>query len=237
VICTISTGGILAAGEGSRLKHDGWTIAKPLVPVGGVPLLEHALGNFQAAGISRVTIIFNEEEEECARIARERFPALDLDIVIRTTASSYESYRTIAPRLGTGAALVSTVDAWCPRRDFLAFVEAACATPDETVLAVTRFVEDERPLWASFDGAGRVTRLGGGSGDAVTAGIYVFPERVRRDAPPADLPRLRDYLALLVDGGERVRAIPIPKVVDVDRATDIAAAEAMAEPAPPARSA
>ena len=51
---------------------------------------------------------------------------------------------TIAPRLGTGAALVSTVDAWCPRENFVAFVDAASATPDATVLAVTRFVEDER---------------------------------------------------------------------------------------------
>jgi GTP:adenosylcobinamide-phosphate guanylyltransferase len=224
---TLSTGGILAAGEGSRLKRDGWNLPKPLVPVAGVPLLEHTLGNFRAAGIRRVSIIFNETEEECARVARKRFADIELDILIRTTASSYESYWTIAPRLGTGAALVSTIDAWCPRADFVAFVEAASATPDETVLAVTRFVEDERPLWVSIGPSGRVTRVGGGSGDAVTAGIYVFSEPARRRAP-ADLPRLRDYLAWLVQNGERVRAIEIPKVVDVDRAADVAAAGAMA---------
>jgi GTP:adenosylcobinamide-phosphate guanylyltransferase len=225
-VSTLSTGGILAAGDGSRLKRDGWDLPKPLVPIGGVSLLEHTLGNFQAAGIRRVSIIFNETEEECARVARERFPKIDLDIVIRTTASSYESYWTIAPRLGTGAALVSTIDAWCPRENFVAFVQAASATPDETVLAVTRFVEDERPLWVSIDPSGCVTRVGSGSGDAVTAGIYVFSERARGQAP-ADLPRLRDYLAWLVQNGEPVRAIEIPKVVDVDRAADVAAAEAM----------
>lgn len=223
---TLATGGILAAGEGSRLKRDGWDL-KPLVSVAGVSLLEHTLGNFQAAGIRRVSIIFNETEEECARIARERFPEIDLDIVIRTTASSYESYRTIAPRLGTGAALVSTIDAWCPQESFVAFVDAASAASDATVLAVTRFVEDERPLWVSIDPSGRVTGVGGGSGDAVTAGIYVFSESARRRAP-ADLPRLRDYLAWLVQNGEPVRAIEIPKVVDVDRAVDVAAAEEMA---------
>jgi GTP:adenosylcobinamide-phosphate guanylyltransferase len=222
----LATGGILAAGEGSRLKRDGWDLPKPLVPVAGVSLLEHTLGNFQAAGIRRVAIIFNETEEECAHLARERFPKIDLYIVIRTTASSYESYRTIAPRLGTGAALVSTIDAWCPQESFVAFVDAASATPDSTVLAVTRFVEDERPLWVSIDPSGRVTGVGGGSGDAVTAGIYVFSERARRRAP-ANLPRLRDYLAWLVQNGEPVRAIEIPKVVDVDRGTDVAAAEEM----------
>jgi glutathione synthase/RimK-type ligase-like ATP-grasp enzyme len=39
---------------------------------------------------------------------------------------------------------------------------------------------------------------------------------------------LRDYLAWLAESGERVRAIEIPKVVDVDRGADVVAAEAMA---------
>ena len=142
----IKSGGILAAGEGSRLRQDGWDSAKPLVSVGGVTLLEQVLGNFQAAD-------------------------LDLEIVIRTTASSYESYRTIAPLLGPGPVLVSTVDAWCPRPDFLAFVEAASASPDETVLAATRFVEDERPLWVSFDPTGRDRHVGGEAGDGVSVRI------------------------------------------------------------------
>ena len=77
---TLSTGGILAAGEGSRLKRDGWDLPKPLVPVAGVSLLEHTLGNFQAAGIRRVAINFNETEEECARVARGRFPKIDEDV-------------------------------------------------------------------------------------------------------------------------------------------------------------
>jgi NDP-sugar pyrophosphorylase family protein len=233
----IRSGAILAAGEGSRLKRDGWTLPKPLVPVRGVPLIEHVLSNFSAAGVTSVALIFNEREEECARFVRERFPELDFEIVIRTTASSLESFRTIAPLLPPGPALVSTVDAWCPRRDFLAFVGAAArAGEGETVLAVTPFVADERPLWASLDASGRVTRLGGSSGDAVTAGMYVFAERVRALSPPPDLARLRELLAWLVEIGEPVRAISIPKVVDVDRGTDVAAASAMAqEPAEPAR--
>src|SRR5215472_126369 len=51
------TGGVIAAGEGRRLRRDGWTMAKPLVPVAGVPLIEHVLTNFRAAGITRLTII------------------------------------------------------------------------------------------------------------------------------------------------------------------------------------
>ena len=32
-------GGIIAAGEGSRLRQAGWIVPKPMVPVAGVPLI------------------------------------------------------------------------------------------------------------------------------------------------------------------------------------------------------
>jgi NDP-sugar pyrophosphorylase family protein len=121
------------------------------------------------------------------------------------------------------------VDAFCLRDDFLEFVRrAGHGSPEETLLAVTPFVADEKPLWAKLDASGRVTALGGASGDAVTAGMYVFPERVRGlHAPPA-IGRLREYLAWLVERGEPVRALSIDTVVDVDRGEDVALAESLA---------
>jgi NDP-sugar pyrophosphorylase family protein len=34
-------GGIIAAGEGSRLRADGFRVSKPMVQVGGRPLIDH----------------------------------------------------------------------------------------------------------------------------------------------------------------------------------------------------
>lgn len=224
----IRAGAILAAGEGSRLREDGWMMSKPLVPVEGVPLIEHVVENFLAAGIGSLSIIFNAREEDCARFVRSRFPGADIRILIKTTASSLESYREIARMLGPGPALFSTVDAWCPREDFVEFARrAAEVPPEETVLAVTPFVADEKPLRVRLGPAGLVTGIGGDSGDAVTAGMYVFPERVRKLSAPAALGRLREYLAWLVERGETVRALTIEEVVDVDRASDIALAESL----------
>ena len=45
-------GGIIAAGEGSRLREAGWAVPKPMVLVAGVPLIESAIRNFVAAGIT-----------------------------------------------------------------------------------------------------------------------------------------------------------------------------------------
>lgn len=222
-------GGIIAAGAGSRLRDAGWTIPKPMVPVAGVPLIEGVIRNFVAARITSLAVIVNERDRECAGWVRARFPDLDLRLIVKTTRSSLESFLEVARALGAVRALISTVDAWCAERDFVGFVEAARRFPDDAVvLAVTPFVADERPLWVDLDGAGRVERIGGRSGTMVTAGLYLVPGWVGAQAPPAFLGSLRELLAWLAASGEPMRAAVIPRVVDVDRADDVALAEAIA---------
>ena len=222
-------GGIIAAGAGSRLRQAGWTVPKPLVEVAGLPLIGHVIRNFRAAGITSLVIIFNEEERDCERWVRSHYPDLDLRIIVKTTASSLESFREVCALLGSGPALLSTVDAWCPEDEFVAFVRAVRQRPaDATVLAVTPLVADERPLWVTMSPDGRITGIGGDSGEMVTAGIYAVPERVRRLSSVSGLGRLREFLARLVAQGEPVYGVVIPSVVDVDRAEDVALAAAMA---------
>lgn len=229
----IVRGGIIAAGEGSRLRDAGWTIPKPLVPVAGVPLIERVIRNFVAAGIRSLVIIVNERDRECAAWVRSRFPDLDLRLIVKTTRSSLESFLEVTRALGGVRAVISTVDAWCSERDFAGFVETARRfPPDAVVLAVTPFVADERPLWVDLDGAGRVARLGGTAGAMVTAGVYLVPGWVATLAPPASLGSLREFLAWLATRGEPMHAAVIPTVVDVDRADDVVLAEAMARRTP-----
>ena len=196
----IAAGGIIAAGEGSRLAALGRP--KPLVGVAGRPLNERVLRNFEAAGIGRVAVIFNAREEECAAFVRARFPALVRTVVLRTTPHSLESFRTILSVSPPGRILVATVDTLCATEDFVAFARAAeAAADDETVLAVTPLVADEKPLWVRRDAEGRVSGIGGSAGDAVTAGFYAFSERARARTPPDSLGRLREYLAWRIQDG------------------------------------
>lgn len=222
-------GGIIAAGDGQRLRDSGFPMAKPLVPVAGVRLVESVILGFQAAGIERPVIIVNEHEQDCVDFVRGRFPDLDAHFIVKTTPSSLESFRLVMQHPGEGSMLISTVDAWCPEADFVRFVRAVLARPaDATVLGVTPFVADERPLWVRMAEGGRVTEVGGAGGDVVTAGYYLVPERVRRLTPPAGLARLRDFLAWLSRAGEPLFAEVIPTVIDVDTAADVALAEALA---------
>jgi NDP-sugar pyrophosphorylase family protein len=221
-------GGIIAAGEGSRLRASGFAMPKPLVPVDGVPLLERVVENFRAAGITSLVMIVNEGDVACRDWVRARFPDLDIDVIVKTTASSLESFREVSRRLGGDRPLVSTVDAWCRPADFTRFVDAALRRPpDASVLAVTPLVADERPLWVTVDDAGRVRDIGERGGTHVTAGMYLLSARARTATPPP-LGRLREFLAWLLEHGEPFYAETIERVVDVDRACDVVLAETLA---------
>jgi NDP-sugar pyrophosphorylase family protein len=223
-------GGVLAAGEGRRLRRDGYAMPKVMVPVAGVPLIEHVVGNFVAAGVTPISLLVSEDASDGARWVRTRFPGWDIRVLTKTTRSSLESFQELAREAPTGPALVSTVDAWCPVDDFVRFVVSARRYPgDATVLAVTPFVADERPLWITLDRASRVTRMDDSAGTVVTAGIYLVSEPARRMALQHPGGRLRDFLRWIVERGELVYGLSIPVVVDVDRAEDVALAEALAE--------
>jgi NDP-sugar pyrophosphorylase family protein len=222
-------GGIIAAGAGSRLRADGWRVPKPLVEVAGLPLIGAVLRNFRAAGITSITIIVNQDEQDCVEWVEGRYPDLDIDFIVKTTASSLESFREVTARGPEGPMLVSTVDAWCAAADFARFARQAAARPDEaTVLAVTPLVADEKPLWVTLGPDGRVDAIGEPGGRLVTAGVYRVSARARRVAAAPPLGRLREYLGWLCRSGEPIYGEIIETVVDVDRGLDVAAAEALA---------
>jgi hypothetical protein len=127
--------------------------------------------------------------------------------------------------------LVSTVDAWCAAADFARFAAQAAARPeDATVLAVTPFVSDEKPLWVTLGAGGRVAALGEAGSDLVTAGVYRVSDRARRLATAPEPARLREYLGWLLAREEPMYGEIIETVVDVDRALDVASAEALVDP-------
>jgi NDP-sugar pyrophosphorylase family protein len=218
-------GGIIAAGHGTRLRADGYRVSKPMTPVGGLPLIGHALDRFRAVGVRQATVIINEGSDDCLRWLSDHGRDLDLDLIVRTTPSSYASFEIVAARLAGAPALITTVDAIMPAGAFQHFVSLAASFPhDAVVLGLTDHVDDDNPLWATLNGEGRVLRLGGDQGSHVTAGLYWLPAH-RGAAPKARFNRLRDYLKWLVDERRPVYGVVLPLVFDIDRAHDVDAAE------------
>ena len=218
-------GGVIAAGHGTRLRADGYRVSKPMTPVGGRPLIDHALDRFQAVGIRHATVIINEGSDDCRNWLNDHSHNLDLDVIVRTTPSSYASFELVAARLAGAPALITTVDAIMPADAFRRFVSLAARFPnDAVVLGLTDHVDDDNPLWATLDEDGRIRSLGGDRGSHVTAGLYWLPAN-QGAAPAARFDRLRDYLKWLVDEGRPVYGAALPLLFDIDRAHDVEAAE------------
>jgi NDP-sugar pyrophosphorylase family protein len=225
---SIRRGGIIAAGEGSRLRADGWQGSKPLVEVAGKPLIAHALDRLRAAEIARPCVIINQESSDSRQWLEAHGGQCDL--VVRTTPSSYVSFQLVADRLAGAPCVITTVDSILPVASFCRFVDEAASFPKgAVVLGLTDHVDDEKPLWATLQpGERRIVKLGDDSSGLITGGLYALPAN-RPAAPSAGFDRLRDYLTWLVTSGFPVYGIVLPLVFDIDRARDIAAAEAQSE--------
>ncbi len=222
----ISSGGIIGAGRGSRLHADGLRVSKPMTRVAGRPLIEHAIERFRAVGISRPSIILNEESLDCREWLEARNAVSAVDLIVRTTPSSFASFQAVTGRLAGQRAVITTVDCIMTVAEFCGFVSADADFPDDAlVLGLSHQVNDDNPLWVSLDPTdARVRKIGGDHGSHVTAGLYVVPA-CGVEKPETEFPRLRDYLAWLVDRRCPVYGVVLANVFDIDRIGDIHAAE------------
>jgi NDP-sugar pyrophosphorylase family protein len=223
---SIFQGGIIAAGEGTRLRADGYRVSKPMVQVGGRPLISFAIDRFRSVGIHRLTVALNETSADCQQWLYDHAGDFDLDLIVRNTPSSYATFQIVADRLAGAAAVITTVDTVMPVGDFEFFVRSASElAKDGVVLGLAENVDDENPLWATLDiSSGCIRQLGGSHGSHVTAGLYCLPAQ-RPAEPPASFARLRDYLRWLVAEHQPIYGVVLPRVFDIDRAHDVVAAE------------
>src|ERR1700727_1059502 len=127
-------GGIIAAGPGTPLRADGSRVSKPMTPVGGRPLIGHALDRFRAAGVRQASIIINEGSDDCRHWLSEHGRDLDLDLIVRTPPSSYARFDIVAARLACAPALNTTVHAIMAVGAFQHFVSVAASFPNDAVV-------------------------------------------------------------------------------------------------------
>ncbi|MGE0449619.1 MAG: NTP transferase domain-containing protein [Vicinamibacterales bacterium] len=67
---------ILAAGSGSRLASARGDVPKPLVTIGGVPLIEHAIAHAHAAGCVEAVIVIGHEGERVRAAVEDSRPPI-----------------------------------------------------------------------------------------------------------------------------------------------------------------
>lgn len=221
--------GIIAAGKGERLKKGGIFTPKPLISICGVPLIERAIKAAIHVGATYIVCIVNDIEHEVSEYLNTHQWPVPLKLIVKTTPSSMESLFNLAPFLDEPFLLL-TVDSIYPFETLRGFVDKAKIINGHGALAITKFVDDEKPLWVKMD-KDRIIKIGNSAWPTpyITAGFYYFSPVIFKlidEARKKNLGALREFLSLLIEKGYIIYGIYVSKVIDLDHPEDIKKAEA-----------
>ena len=224
---------IIAAGEGSRLSQEGIALPKPLVRIGGEPMIDRLLRIFKENGAEETVIIVNQLHPQTEAHVRElmddgRFGPIRL--VVKTTPSSMHSFFELSPYLSDAPFCLTTVDTIFREQEFSEYIAAFKASPEDGMMAVTDFIDDEKPLYVGTDEQLNITAFNDTcQGDTyISGGIYCLkPKAITtlHRCMAEGQSRMRNFQRGLVEDGLRLKAYPFSKILDVDHAGDIEKAE------------
>ena len=221
---------ILAAGEGSRLAQEGVEVPKPLVKLCGEVMIDRLIRIFNDCGATDIYIITNNLTPLTQNHLRKLQEADGkIHLIVKTTPSSMHSFYELRQCMGDGKFCLTTVDTIFREEDFRQYIAAWEASEDDGLMAVTDFIDDEKPLYISTDKDLTIK----GFHDAepqtyISGGIYGLDEK---SFPVIDKciregqSRMRNVQRQLVKDGLHLKAYPFSKILDVDHASDIEKAE------------
>lgn len=234
---------IISAGEGSRLAHEGVAVPKPMVEIGGEMMIDRLIRIFTENGAEEIVVIVNE----LTNLVRQHLEGLKtevpLKIVAKTTPSSMHSFYEISRYLKDSRFCLTTVDTIFRENEFSEYIDFFKKSQEDGVMAVTDYIDDEKPLYVATDESSMqitgfydslddfYTKVQNGGHSVcrfISGGIYCLgPSAIDTlEACMSDgLSRMRNFQRRLVSDGRKLSAYKFSKILDIDHAEDIVKAE------------
>lgn len=222
---------IIAAGEGSRLANEGIDVPKPLIKIQGVPMIERLVNIFAEHNASSISIIVNSRQPETVAKVKEMDSGCIIDLIVKDTAGSMHSFHELSQFIRGEKFCLTTVDTIFMEEEFNSFIEALEECEYDGIMAVTDYIDDEKPLYIETDDELNITAFCDKPAPTtryVSGGIYGLTPRaieILDSCMEKGIERMRDFQRELVNSGMRLKAYPFKKIIDIDHAEDIAKAE------------
>ena len=231
---------IIAAGEGSRLAKEGLQMPKPLVTVEGERLIDRLLRIFMQNDATEIAVICNDLTPLVSQHLRHlqqhglNGQEVPLRMVEKSTPTSMHSFFELSPFLADEPFCMTTDDTIFSEQEFATYIkvfqqllkEDQCAG----LMGVTDYIDDEKPLYVGVEPSMRITGFYDEPHGCkyISGGIYgLTPAALKtlRGCMIRGESRMRNFQRALVAEGQRLRAYPFSKVLDIDHVSDIAKAE------------
>jgi bifunctional UDP-N-acetylglucosamine pyrophosphorylase/glucosamine-1-phosphate N-acetyltransferase len=223
---------VLAAGEGQRLRPLTFTRPKPMIPIGGKPILEHLINTLRNAGIREVLIVVNYMAEVIEKYFGDGSKhGVKIDYVFQEKTLGTANAVLAVEKHVDGDFLTVNGDLLISPEAIKPVIEAHEKTKAAVTLAATEVedvsqygalkIENERLIDILEKPVSPVSGL-------VNAGIYMFSTEIfdfiRLTAPSqrGEL-EITDSIRLIIKGGGKVSVAEIPKNswIDIGRPWDL----------------
>ena len=152
-----------------------------------------------------------------------------IHLIVKTTPSSMHSFYELRKVMGNEKFCLTTVDTIFKEDEFKQYICTWQHSQDDGMMAVTDYIDDEKPLYIATDEELNITGfLDDEPQHYISGGIYglkgnSFP--VIDKCIEEGLSRMRNFQRQLVKEGLHLKAYPFSKILDVDHASDIEKAE------------
>ena len=235
---------VIAAGDGSRLTQEGLNTPKPLVNINGTPMIKRLFDIFMNVGAEKIVVINNEWQTDTQQFIRHlKNQGLPVQLVVKNTPSSMHSFYHIMTNIGKGKFCLTTVDTIFKQEEFGKFIQEFKNDDCDGYMAVTDYIDDEKPLYVSYDKQGWITgfhdsvrefqnskagRDGISKCDCISGGIYCLDDRAFNTLEKCfenGIHRMRNFQRQLIEDGFRLKAYKFNKILDIDHVEDIKKAE------------
>ncbi len=235
---------IIAAGEGSRLAHEGIGTPKPLILINGLPMIDRLVNIFLKQGAEKIVIIVNQIHPQTQQHVQQLINnGLPIQMIVKTTPSSMHSFYEMHKIIGNGKFCLTTVDTIFKEQEFSDFIDCFKHSTDDGMMAVTDFIDDEKPLYISYNSHGYITGFhddiaqfelnpnvndGNSRCDVISGGIYCLDSRsfpTLKWCMENGVERMRNFQRQLICDNLKLKIFKFSKILDIDHVEDITKAE------------